>query len=352
MWLAGMQEPDFRALSDFRKARILNLKHLFRQVLKMCQELGMVQCGRIHIDGTKIAANCGRNKLTYRKTLEARKQKYEDEIDRIFEEAEAIDREEDRLYGDKDGYSMDRVYTAEEIRQALKKVEREKTRVEKKRKEKQNKKAIVEERLQRLGEQRNSYGTTDPDSTLMAMKEGYLSPGYNVQMARENQVIVGYGVYENRTDVRLLEPMIEEVEHNLEAEPEVVVADKGYGSQRNYSYLEKRQLKAAIPPARFDYDRRALRQGNYRPSQDMLYERHKRAMMEYLQSTEGKKLMKARKNDIEPTFGDIKHNMAFRKFLLRLHPKVNVEIGLIAIAHNIKKMKTYLKKPDIVPAYA
>ena len=64
MWLAGMQEPDFRTISDFRKDRIKDIKQLFNnQVLGICYELGMVQCGKISIDGTKIEANSSRNKL-------------------------------------------------------------------------------------------------------------------------------------------------------------------------------------------------------------------------------------------------------------------------------------------------
>jgi len=60
MWLAGVQEPDFRTISDFRKDRIKDIRRLFAQVLDICRELGMVSCGRIRIDDTKIEANSGR----------------------------------------------------------------------------------------------------------------------------------------------------------------------------------------------------------------------------------------------------------------------------------------------------
>lgn len=33
MWLAGLQEPDFRTISDFRKDRMKDIKKLFIQVL-------------------------------------------------------------------------------------------------------------------------------------------------------------------------------------------------------------------------------------------------------------------------------------------------------------------------------
>jgi transposase len=124
-----MQEPDFRTISDFRKDRIKDIKKLFNQVLEICYKLGMVQCGKISIDGTKIEANSGRNKITFRKKLEKSKARYEDKIEQILKEAEDIDAEEDRLYGDKNGYSLDREYTSDEIKEAMKKVQREKEKL-------------------------------------------------------------------------------------------------------------------------------------------------------------------------------------------------------------------------------
>ena len=41
--------------------------------------------------------------------------------------------------------------------------------------------------------------------------------------------------------------------------------------------------------------------------------------------------------DVEAIFKNIKHNMNFKRFMLRGIDKVTTEIGLIAIAHNLKK---------------
>jgi transposase len=351
MWLAGMQEPDFRTISDFRKERIKDIKKLFNQVLGICYKLGMVQCGKISIDGTKIEANSGRNKLTYRKKLEKSKTGYEDKIEQILREADEIDAEEDRLYGDKDGYSLDREYTAEEIKKALKKVQCDKAQLDRDIKKTENKLAVVNEKLECMGADRNSYGNTDPDATLMLMKNDSLGVGYNVQMATENQVIVGFGVFQDRADTYLLQPMIAEVENNFGITPAVILADKGYCSEKNYEYLACRGMKAAIPPHTFDYDIAARHKGSYQPSANLTYEQYKVNMLDFLETAEGKGLMDKRKWDVEPTFGDIKHNMGFRKLLLRLMPKVRTEIGLISIAHNIKKIKTWLSMPQLLEEY-
>jgi transposase len=344
MWLAGQQEPDFRTISDFRKDRITDIRKLFNQVLEICYKLGMVQCGKISIDGTKIEANSGRNKITYRKKLEKSKARFEEKVDEIMKEAADIDAEEDRLYGDKDGYSLDHGYTSEEIKEAMKKLQREKKKVE-------EKLAVVDEKLERMGEDRNSFGNTDKDATLMLMKNDSLGVGYNVQMATENQVIVGFGVYQDRADTHLLQPMIAEVEHNLGMTPAVIMADKGYCSEKNYEYLACRGMKSAIPPHTFDLDIAARHKGTYQPSSNPTYEQYKVDMLNFLETDEGKGLMVKRKWDVEPTFGDIKHNMGFRKLLLRRMPKVKTEVGLVAIVHNIKKIKTWLGMPGLVKEY-
>jgi hypothetical protein len=40
----------------------------------------------------------------------------------------------------------------------------------------------------------------------------------------------------------------------------------------------------------------------------------------------------------EAVFGQIKANSMFKRFRLRSLPKINVEFGLVALAHNIKKI--------------
>ena len=56
-----------------------------------------------------------------------------------------------------------------------------------------------------------------------------------------------------------------------------------------------------------------------------------------LTSKKGIEKRKQRCWDVEAVFGNIKQNMNFKRFLLRGIDKVTVEIGLIAMAHNLKK---------------
>jgi len=65
--------------------------------------------------------------------------------------------------------------------------------------------------------------------------------------------------------------------------------------------------------------------------------RLKKKAKELLLSEEGIKHRKQRPADVEPVFGNIKQNKNFKRFLLRGIKKVEVEIGLIALAHNLAK---------------
>ncbi len=349
MWLSGMQEPDFRTISDFRKERLKDIKQIFNQVLQICAELGMVHCGKISIDGTKIEASSGKHKITFRKKLEKSLSSYEEKIDEIMKEAEKIDAEEDQLYGEGDGYSLENPVDNSDIQKALKRLKQKKANLERQKEKIEAKAVMVNEKLNYMGEGRNSFGNTDPDATLMLMKNESLGMGYNVQMATENQVIVAYGVFQKPGDNRLLQPMIEEIKKNLGTKPEVVMADKGYCSQSNYEYLIKQQIKGAIPPQTFEHDISARHRGVYRRTRNAAYENVKVAMLDFLDTREGKRLLMRRKHDIEPTFGDIKHNMGFRKFSLRRLPKVDIEVAIMAIAHNLKKVKSYLESPYFIP---
>jgi len=56
-----------------------------------------------------------------------------------------------------------------------------------------------------------------------------------------------------------------------------------------------------------------------------------------LLSEEGIKHRKKRPYDVEPVFGNIKYNKGFKRFMLTGCDKVEIEAGLLSIAHNLKK---------------
>ncbi len=66
--------------------------------------------------------------------------------------------------------------------------------------------------------------------------------------------------------------------------------------------------------------------------------KYRRQARENLTSEEGKRLRSARSTEVETVFGHLKHNLGFRRFHLRGLEKVNTEMGILCIAHNMQKM--------------
>jgi len=66
--------------------------------------------------------------------------------------------------------------------------------------------------------------------------------------------------------------------------------------------------------------------------------KYKAIIRERLLSERGRKYRSQRPVDVEAVFGIIKGNKNYRKFLLRGLEKVEIEVGLLALAHNLGKM--------------
>lgn len=67
------------------------------------------------------------------------------------------------------------------------------------------------------------------------MQNGQLKPGYNLQVASNGQYALAYGIFPNPTDTRTLKPFLQSMQ-TLELFQNIV-ADAGYGSEANYSFI-------------------------------------------------------------------------------------------------------------------
>jgi len=76
----------------------------------------------------------------------------------------------------------------------------------------------------------------------------------------------------------------------------------------------------------------------------MEYERYKFRQRLRPKGEERKLMMKRRREDIEPVIGNLKRNMGFRRFNLRGKWKCELELGLVSIAHNLQKIKKWVKR--------
>ena len=215
-YLAADQHPDHTTIADFRKEHLANLSQLFVQVLKLCQQAGLVKLGHVALDGTKVKANASKHKAMSYERMGETEEKLEAEVQALLAEAARIDAEEDGKYGKgKRGDELPEELARRESR--LAKIREAKAALEGEAREAAKKKqAEVEARLRERERQEEERGRklggrppqapdpeqakpepkaqrnfTDPDSRIMkdgATKE--FVQGYNAQAAVDSQAQV------------------------------------------------------------------------------------------------------------------------------------------------------------------
>lgn len=233
------------------------------------------------------------------------------------------------------------------------------------------------------------------------MKNGQLKPAYNLQISTRDQFILNYTIHQTPNDTNTLQEHIDEFEKLYHQTPDELTADAGYGSQENYQLLENKGIDAYVKDNYFDKDQRK-KNNDFLPSQlhynnekdcyycpmgqemhnigtyqkktangfvqtlthyqaqrceecpmrgvchkakgnriievNHLFNQLKNKAKERLLSQRGLYLRRKRPVDVEPVFANIKHNKNFKRFMLRGKKKVEIETGLLAIAHNLMKM--------------
>ena len=233
------------------------------------------------------------------------------------------------------------------------------------------------------------------------MKNGQLKPAYNLQISSHDQFIVNYSIHQNSTDTNTLASHLQCHKELYKQPPQEIVADAGYGSEENYQILEKENIEAYVKYNTFDREQRKkdepFKSENfyYNKDQDCFYcpmgqpmkkvgSEKKKTSTGFIQQiglyqalrcqgcplrsqchdSEGNRTIKVNHNlraykekvrlqllsekgiahrkkrcwDVEPVFANIKHNKNFKRFMLRGKKKVEIETGLLALAHNLAKL--------------
>jgi len=123
---------------------------------------------------------------------------------------------------------------------------------------------------------------------------------------------------------------------NNAGKPVFFTADNGYYSERNIVSAMEGGIDAYIPPTKDSFGRRVIRAGKAGRRVTVT-----QFMKEKLTTKTGKKIYRLRKTICEPVFGQYKAGKNFRQFHLRGERKVKAEWQLMAIAHNIGKLRKY-----------
>ena len=252
MWLSGNQHPDFRTINDFRSKHLkTTINRLFVQVVVMLCEMGCLSLREAYIDGTKVESRANRYTFVWRKSVEKNRKKLEAKIRSILSQIEEGIAQDNQTDDD-----PTTPINSDELKERIAKINRENlSKADAKSLKTLENKMLpklqeYEQKMSALGE-RNSYSKTDPDATFMRMKEdamnnGQTKPGYNVQIATENQYIVNMQMYWNPTDTTTLPDFLLHGKELTGIMPRECCADSGYGSEENYEFMLQNDIAAYV----------------------------------------------------------------------------------------------------------
>ena len=238
--ICGGMTPDHATIARFRVLIDDMVESLFVQVLAACSQRGMLDLGRVALDGTKLGATASKQSNHTAERLAV----LEAEVRQILQETAPGELElsgDDTTGGDDRGAGgwSARRREAEE-RRRLERIEAAAAEAERSRLAREH----DEQRRGRTRGGRPSGNLTDPDSRLQRTAEGGFIQGYNAQaVVSADQIVIGVGLTAETTDVGMLAPMITTALDNLAAAGAsqpigAVLADAGYWSQAN-SRLEE-----------------------------------------------------------------------------------------------------------------
>jgi transposase len=347
MAVTGLNRPDFRTISDFRKRHLAALSELFVQVLRLCQAAGLVKLGHVAVDGTKLKANASRHKAMSYKHMKQQEPKLAAEVQGWLDQAAAADAAEDAAHGaDRRGDEMpdwmaDKQRRLERIRAAKAQLEAEaKAGPDASDPDGPGPSSGMQERGTRKRApadqppdkaQRNF---TDADSRIMPSGGGFIA-GYNGQIAVDaaHQIIVAQRLATNPADFAALIPLVDQIKTNLGRKPREVSADTGFATEANLAAMAERRVRPYLSPGR-------IRHGDTNPTAGRVLKRKPlmQAMADTIRRAGRRSRYRLRKQVVEPVFGHIKHARGFRQFLLRGLHNVRAEWAMLCTAHNILKL--------------
>lgn len=402
MYLTAGLKPSYKTISEFRRENLEELKELFQEIILIGIKLGLVKIGniKVSIDGSKIRANASGKLSKDEDGLNKLLKDVEEKVATIMTEAENIDSQEDKENGNARGDELPKELEKlenkkEKIKQAIEELKKEKKRL---REEIINKKGKITKSEDKKIEKRK-INITDKDAPFMKERVGCIKTNYNGQASVEEDVqfILANNVTSDCNDKNQLIPMVKQTKENINNNLNEAKADSGYHSVKNLAAINNMGIDAYIDDPnrqRVDNDNYKYDKVNfkYNPENDSytcpegnklelksqkvdksiyeckciscpvktsctksktrIIERDKNEHFveknrEKILSKEGKKKYQKRMHTVEPVFGNLKFNLGFRQFLLRGLEKVKGEFNLMCIAHNIKKIESYVTRNNM-----
>lgn len=314
-YLAGnAARPDFRTINRFRVRHSEDFAELLRQTVLMAREAGLVRLGLVTVDGTKLRANTSRHKAMSHGRMVEEEKRLAAEIRAITRRLDEVNTQEDRDCGEDDDGSGG----------LPRELQDRKTRREKIRKIREQLEAEKGEKL----EDKHQKSFADPQAQMMKTGDGSLQYSYNAQAAvSRDGLIVAAEVTRDATDAAQLAPMTAAVERTTGEKPDLMVADKGYLSERVLEQMRSRGQACLVATGK---------EGQHEtkwPKQPLT-----QAMARTLRLPWASQAYRLRKTQSERPFAEIKWAMRFRRFSLRGLTKVAGEWGLVCAGFNLRRL--------------
>jgi hypothetical protein len=390
MFVAEMNCPNFRVLSDFRKNNANFFEDCFKQSVMLALELGLASLGHVSLDGSKFKANTSKHKAMSLKRLMEKEKELMEEIEVLIQKAHNCDEEEDNEYKEKTGYEIPEDLKYKEER--LAKIQEAKEALIKREEELNPGKPI---------DDKKQISFADFEARIMGKKSSGFGYQYNGQIIvdGDSQIIVAQFISQNVNDKKEIKPAIEKMLETTGELPSKISVDNGYMSADNLESLEALGIDAYVATNKgekknkvsLEESNRQLTKADFNYNEqddcyicpgdqtltlksksndgDKIYQGSSEAcsvckyknrcckskkgeartistddkeplrqkMNEKMDLESSKEIYKQRKVIVEPVFGQIK-NTGFRGFSVRGLEKTSGEFSLVCTVHNMKKI--------------
>ena len=264
IWLAGYDQPDHKTINNFRNRVKDEIDNVFTQLVLILAERGFISLEVEYIDGTKIESKANKYTFVWKKTVVKNRAKLQQKIRALLSQIDDAIAQENTAQDESVEFTPAQLTEiCEELRGSIERASaesakdkgdkarlRELKRQAKELEKQRDKLDEYDSRLEQMGE-RNSMSKTDPDATFMRMKEdamnnGQTKPGYNLQIATENQFLVDFGLFPNPSDTLTMPLFLTSFQRRYGRFPYEGVADSGYGSEENYRFMEENGIQAYV----------------------------------------------------------------------------------------------------------
>jgi transposase len=248
-------QPHFTTIADFISKLPTEIETIFRDVLLICDDMGLIGKQMFAIDGCKIPSNASKEWSGTRKQFAEKKKKMEGVIRRILKKH----RDED---------SDDQPPPTDMRKREEKQIE---TIKRKARKYKQ----WLKENTDKPGKRKRVVQSNITDNESAKLKSaGGVIQGYNGLAISDqmHQVIVSADIAGQNDERPSLKPMVEKVRHNLPGDDPFksgkFSGDSGFCDESNLKFLSDNQIDSYIPDLRFrQRDKRFLNAERYYPKE-------------------------------------------------------------------------------------